>query len=489
MEKNRKTVFANFIWRFMERFGAEIVQLVVAIVLARILSTSDYGTVALMNVFINVLMVFVNSGFNSALIQKKDADIVDFSTVFYTQLALCFILYLGLFVAAPSIARFYKDLSMTPMIRVLGLTLIVAGVKNVQTAYVSRHMQFKRFFFATLGGTVGAAVLGIWMAMNGYGVWALIAQSLFNNTVDTLILWFTVKWRPALVFSKKRLKTLFSFGWKLLVSSLLDRASTSIRSLVIGKVYSKDDLAFYNRGGSWPSLLVNNINASIDSILFPVMSDVQDDKERVKAMTRRSIKVSTYLIAPLLMGLAGCSVPLIRILLTDKWLPTVPYQIIICVNYMFYPIHTANLSAIKAMGRSDLSLKLQVIKISIILATLLVTVRISVMAIALGSIFTSVASQITNSFPNKKLLGYSYFDQLKDILPNVLMAVSMGAVVYSVSFLKLNDWLTLVIQIPLGVLIYVGGSIVFHIDSFHYVLSILSSALKKRKTEHQSSID
>lgn len=481
MKRGKGTVLSNFIWRFMERSGAEIVQFIVSIFLARILEPTDYGTVALMNVFISLLKVFISQSFSVALIQKKDADQLDFSTVFYVQSAFCLVLYLVLFFTAPIIANFYEDPPMTAMIRVLGLTLIISGFKSIQTAYISRNMQFKRFFFATLGGTVGAAFLGIWMAFGGFGVWALIAQSLFNHTVDTIILWVTVKWYPTWEFSFKRLKGLFSYGWKLLASSLLEKSAAELRSLIIGKIYTKADLAYYNRGKSWPSLLVDNINSSIDSVLLPAMSSEQDNRERVKLMTRRSIMVSTFILAPLLMGLAGCGVPLVRIILTEKWLPAVPFQIIFCITSMFYPIHTANLSAIKAMGRSDLFFKLQIIKTSIGLVVLLITVRISVFALACSALFTSVSSQMINSWPNRKLLGYKYSEQLKDILPNILLAMFMGAIVYCVSFLGLNDWLTLVIQIPLGVALYVGGSILFKLESFHYVLGMVKDFLKKRK--------
>lgn len=479
--KQNRGIFSNFIWRFAERVGAQLVQVVVSIVLARILVPEDYGTVALMTIVISILGVFVNCGLGGALIQKKDADDTDFSTVFYAQMVFCIVLYTLLFVAAPWIANYYQVPIIQPMIRVSGLTLIIAGVKNTQSAYVSRTMQFKRFFFATLGGTIGAAVVGIWMAKAGYGAWALIGQSLFNNTVDTIILWFTVKWRPKKVFSFTRLKGLFSYSWKLLISALLDTGYNNLRALIIGKKYSSEDLAFYNKGSSWPNLLVENVNSSIDSVLFPTMSAAQDSAEEVKNMTRRAIKTSVYVMAPLLMGLAFCGTPLVRLLLTEKWLPCVPFQAIFCVTYIFYPIHTANLNAIKAMGRSDLFLKLEIIKKIVGLATILTTMWISVEAMAYSLFFTSIASQIINSWPNKKLLNYRYIDQLKDILPSILLAAAMGVIVYLIQFIGLADWLTLLIQVPLGAGIYIAGSKLFHIDSFEYVLGILKGYLGKRK--------
>lgn len=478
-----RSVLSNFIWRLAERSGAQLVQVIVAIVLARLLMPTDYAVIALMNVFIGVLGIFVNCGLTGALIQKKDADDTDFSTVFYAQMCFCIVLYAVLFFIAPFIAKFYAHPEMTAMIRVLSFTLIIAGVKNVQTAYVSRNMIFKRFFFATLGGTIGAAFVGIGMAYAGLGAWALIGQSLFNNTVDTIILWITVKWRPKRTFSFFRLKGLFGYSWKLLVSSVLDNIYNNLRTLIIGKVYSPNDLAYYNRGNSWPNLIVENVNSSIDSVLFPSMSAAQSDPSQVKAMTRRAIKTSTYVMAPMMMGLAFCGATLVKLLITEKWLPCVPFQTIFCITFMFYPIHTANLNAIKALGRSDLFLKLEIIKKIVGLTALAITVPISVMAMGYSLLFTSLASQIINSWPNKKLLNYGYLEQLKDILPGILLAVAMGFGVHTVEYLKLPGIATLAIQIPLGAVLYVVGSIIFKLESFYYLLGILKSFRKKQNEE------
>ena len=477
MKNLASSVIGNFMWRFAERTGAQVVQLVVSIVLARILAPTDYGTVALMNVFIGILGIFINCGLGGALIQKKDADQVDFSTVFYAQMVFCIVLYLLLFCIAPRIAAFYDKPEMTAMIRVAGLTFILAGIRNTQNAYGSRTMQFKRFFYATLGGTIGAAFVGIGMAKAGLGAWALIGQSLFNNTVDTIILWVTVKWRPMKAFSFQRLKALFSYSWKLLISGILDTVYGNLRSLIIGKVYSAEDLAFYDKGRSWPNLIVDNVNASIDSVLFPSMSAAQDSAQTVKGMTRRAIKTSTYVMAPLMMGLAFCGTPLIRLVLTEKWLPCVAFQWIFCTTYMFYPIHTANLNAIKAMGRSDLFLKLEIIKKIVGLIALAITVPISVMAMAYSLLFTSLAGQIINAWPNKKLLNYGYLEQLKDILPGILPAVVMGFCIYPIQWLGLPDVVTLLIQVPLGAVIYIGLSALLKLESFTYLWGMVKPIL------------
>lgn len=475
-----KTVTKNLFWRFAERFGAQGVSLIVSIILARLLVPEAYGTIAIVTVFTTILNVFVDSGLGNALIQKKDADNVDFSTVFFFNVGMCLVLYVIIFFAAPFIAGFYKDETLTPILRTLCLVVVFSGVRNVQQAYVSRQMIFKKFFFSTLGSTIASAVVGIWFAYLGYGVWALVFQQLTNAVFGTAILWITVNWRPKWRFSFNRLKGLFSYGWKLLVSSLIEAVYNDLRQLIIGNLYSAGDLAFYNRGKQFPDLVVTNINASIDSVLLPAMSAAQDNREAVKAMTRRSIKTATYIMMPLMMGLAVCAEPIVRLILTDKWLPCVPFMQIFCITFSFYPIHTANLNAIKAMGRSDLFLKLEIIKKAVGLVFLLTTMWISPLAMAASLLVSNVFGQIINSWPNKKLLNYSYLEQLKDIVPNMVLTVIMGVVVYCVSLLRLGNILTLIIQVPLGVILYIFGSKLFKLDSFEYVLSILKKFKHKR---------
>lgn len=478
-KENNIKVFSNFIWRFAERCGAQLVSFIVSIVLARILVPEMYGTIALVTVFINILQVFVDSGLGNALIQKKDADNLDFSTVFFANVSFCLILYILMFLTAPLIGMFYNDMSLVPIVRVLSLLLLISGMKNVQQAYVSRNMLFRKFFFSTIGGTIMAAVVGIYMAMQGYGVWALVTQQLLNATVDTLILWITVKWRPQFQFSFSRLKELFSYGWKLLASGLLDTVYNSLRQLIIGKLYTSADLAYYNKGNQLPNLIITNINSSIDSVLFPVMSKKQEDRAHVKNMTRRAIKTSTYIMAPLMMGLAFTSSNVIVLLLTEKWLACIPFLSIFCITYMFYPIHTANLNAIKAMGRSDIFLKLEIYKKIVGLILLLSTMWFGVMAMAYSLLVSSVLSQIINSSPNKKLLNYGYLEQLKDILPNIIMAVIMGVCVKFVPMLCNSVLLTFVVQVLLGAVIYILESVIAKNESFYYVLGIVKGFVKK----------
>ena len=447
MYDNKKTVFSNLIWRFMERCGAQVVSFVVSIVLARILEPELYGTIALITVITSILQVFVDSGMANALIQKKDTDDLDYSSVFYFNVAFCLVLYIGLFFASPLISRIYGSPDLVPVIRVLGLTIVVSGVKNVQQAYVAKTMQFRRFFFSTLGGTLFSAVVGITMAYRGFGIWAL--------------------------FSLQRLGGLVSYGWKLLVSALLDTIYLKISQLVVGLKYTSSDLAFYNKGDQLCLLVVENINSSIDSVLLPVLSAEQDSRDHVREMTSRAIKTSSYIMMPLMMGMAVCAEPLIRLLLTEKWLPCVPYMQVFCAMYAFYPLHTANLNAIKAMGHSDIFLKLEIIKEIVGIGLIFAAMNISVYAVAVSQFVSGLISLVINAWPNRKLLGYKLTKQLRDILPAMLLACLMGVCIYPISLLGLSDWLTLLIQVPLGIAIYVGGSVIFRVDSFSFMLDVL----------------
>lgn len=476
--KTKSNALTGLMWSFLEKFGAQCVTLIVSIVLARLLEPDVFGMIGIVTVFMAVLNVFVDSGLGNALIQKKDADAVDFSSVFFFNILMCTALYLLLFLTAPLISKFFKLPELSPVIRVMGLTLIFSGINNVQKAFVARHLKFKRFFFATLGGTLGAAVVGIFMAVKGYGVWALVGQSLFSSLANTVILWITVKWRPIWKFSYNRFKSLFAYGWKLLAASLLGTVYNNLRQLIIGKMYSAESLAFYNRGYMIPNTFVGSVSSAIDSVLLPVLASAQDDKETVMAMTRRSVRISAYVMWPIMMGIAACSEALISVLLTDKWLPSAPFIIIFCITYAFQPLESANLNAIKALGRSDIYLKLDLLRKTIGFTILVLTMWFGPLVMALSNLFFAVINQIINIYPNKKLLNYSYRQQMADFLPAMLLAAAMFAIVYSIKFFGLANWLTLLIQVPTGVLVYFAGSKLFKFDSFDYIVNTLKS-LKK----------
>jgi len=479
-KKVRNKVFSGLIWKFAERISAQLVTFVVSIVLARLLNPSHYGAIAIVNIFIALANVFVVSGFGNSLIQKKDADDLDFSSVFHFNIIMSIVMYAIVFLCASLIADFYSMPVLTPVLRVMGIRLIVAGINSVQHAYVARHMLFKRFFWSTLGGTLVSGLVGIIMAYRGFGIWALAAQYMVNTTVDTIVLWFTVNWRPKLLFSFKRLGFMFSYGWKLLVSALLETGYNELRSLVIGRMYTPSDLAHYNKGKSFPNLFVTNINSSIQSVLFPAMSNCQDEREKVKSMCRRSIRISSYIMLPLMVGLAFVAKPFVIFLLTEKWLPCVPYLQIACFTMAFMPIHTANLQAIKAIGRSDIFLKLEIAKKGIGIVVLVLVAPYGVMAIATSFIFTTVVGAILNAFPNKKLIGYSYFEQIRDLLNGIIPLLFMSLIVYIIGLINMGNLLKMSTQILFGAIFYILFSLITKNESFNYILSILKSLFKKR---------
>lgn len=475
----QKTV-SGVIWKFAERIGAQLVTLIISIVLARILMPDDYGIIAIVTIFITLCNVFVTHGFGAALIQKKDADEIDFSSMFYVSLLVSIVLYAIIFFTAPFIASFYGNDLISPVLRVMGLRLPIASVNSIQQAYVSRKMDFKKFFFATLGATLVSGAVGIYMALNGFGVWALVAQYLINVFLSTVILVFVVRWFPKLVFSFARVKTLFSYGWKLLVSGLVDTGYKELRSLVIAKKYTSADLAYYDKGRQFPHLLATNVNASLDTVLFSAMSKVQDDREKVKAITRKSIKTGAFLLMPCMFGLAAVATPFVKIVLTDKWLPAVPFLQIMCIVHAFYPIHTANLQAIKAVGRTDLFLVLEIIKKTVGIVSLLISMWFGVIWIAITEMLTTVIASIINAYPNKKLLDYSYIEQVKDILPYMLTSMVMAIVVYLVGLIKINVYLLFIVQIALGVIIYVSISYIFKFEAFKFALDLIKKIFKKK---------
>ncbi len=479
-EVNKSKILSSLFWKLMEQGGAQGIQFLLAIVLARLLLPEDYGIIALVTIFIIIANVFVQSGFSTALIQKKDANETDFSSVFYLSLFVAGLLYVILFFTAPLIAAFYNESQLIPVLRVLSATLFLGAFNSIQNAVIARNMQFKKLFISSVVAIIVSGVVGIFMAYKGFGVWALVVQQLTNRLLVILILWFIVKWRPRLLFSFERVKGLFSYGWKLLVSSLIDNLYMNLRSLIVGKIYNAEMLGFFNRGKQFPALIVTNINGSIQSVMFPVLSSQQDNRPRVKDMVRRSIVTSSFILLPIMVGLAIIAEPLVRILLTEKWLPCVPFLQIFCASYALWPIHTANLQAINALGRSDIFLKLEIIKKILGLAILGVTVFYGVYAIALGGVFSGVISTFINAYPNRKLLNYSYKEQWNDIMPSLLLSLVMGAVVYSVQWLGMPVWPTLIIQVCVGFVLYAGMARIFKLECFTYLLLTWKDILKSR---------
>ena len=481
-ESIKKKTISGVLWKFSESSISQIVNFVISIILARMLLPEDYGIIALVSVFITICDKLVISGFATSLIQKKDADNKDFSTIFYFSLAMSGLLYGLLLVCAPWIADFFnaynKEL-LTAVIRVMGLQIVIVAVNSVQSAYVSRTMQFRRFFWSTLGGTLVSAAVGIWMAYAGYGVWALVAQYLTKAFCGMAVLWFTVRWRPALTFSFERFKTLYRYGWKIFAASMIKVLYNDMRGLVIGKFYSAADLAFYNKGQSFPQLVESNVTGTIDSVFFPAISRKQSSKSEMLSMLRRTIKTSSYVLIPLLVGLAAVATPLVEVLLTEKWLPCVFYLQLLSFSFVLAPVEVENLQAIKAIGRSDLVLKLEIVKKIVGVLLLIVAIPFGVKAIAISFLAGNIFAAIANAYPNRKLLGYRYRQQLLDVLSPLVMSAIMYGAVLAVSFLNLPAMGLLALEILVGAVVYLLLSLITKNESFYYILKTVKGFFHK----------
>ena len=485
MENIRQKTVSNFIWKLMERILAQLVSTVVSIVLARILMPDDYGVVAVVLILINICNVFVSQGFASALIQKKDADELDFSSMFYASLAVSFLIYALICIASPYISAFFGEgyELLTPILRVMGLQIPVSAVKSIQQAYISRRLEFRKFFWATLGGTLISAAVGIIMALKGFGAWALVGQYLTNTVIDTSILTLTVKWRPRRMFSLARIRVLFSFGSKMLFAGLVDEIYTNLRSFVIGKQYSAADLAFYNKGHQFPSLFITNVNSSLMAVLFPVMSRFQSDRERLVEVCRKAIKVSTFVIFPIMAGLAAISENFIAVLLSEKWLPSVPYVRIFCAVFAFYPIYTANLQGIKAIGRSGAYLATELSKKVVGITFLIISIPYGVMGIALSLLFSTMVNYVINGVSAKIVLGYSFVRQVTDILPNLFITAVMAGAVYLLGIPDLAALPALLVQVAGGAAVYALLAFVTKNESMNYILSMWKERKKAQSHE------
>lgn len=480
-EKNiRFKVLSGLIWTLGERIAAQGVSFILSMILARILMPEEYGVIAMVLVFINIANVFVSGGFGEALVQKKNADEMDFSTMFYCALGVSVCIYCILFWGAPYIAVFYNNTQIVWVLRVLAIKIVISAVSTIQHAYVQKHMLFKKFFLSTIGGTIASGIMGIGMAISGFGVWSLVFQYLANTTIDVLILFVTVPWRPKWMFSKRSASVLMTFGGKMVLANFINAIYNELRSLVIGKSYSPSDLAYYNKGNQIPSLVITNVDTSIGNVVFPAMSMTQT-VEQLKNVGRKSMQITSYIIFPLMVGLIIVSEPLIILLLTEKWRACVPYMQILCIYWMTQPIQTANWQIIKAMGRSDICLKLEIIKKTIGICFLLIAMRLGVKAIAISAALYGIISMFANILPNKKLVGYTITEQMKDILPPFFVSIIMGAIVYACSFIELSTVIVLFIQIAVGAGVYVGISYIFKLEAFSYLTGMLSKMIKVQR--------
>lgn len=485
-ENYRGKALSGMAWKFAERILTKIVTGVVSVILARILLPEDYGVISLTTVFITLFDVFVTYGFGVALVQKKNADELDFSSTFYAGFVISTLLYIALFFLAKLIGDFYESPLLCTVLRVLGLRLPISALGTVQNAIVSRRLMFKQFFWASFIGTILSAVVGIWMAYAGYGVWALVGQQLTDIVVDKVFFLFATKWYPKWCFSFRRVKGLLNYGWKILVSGLINTGYVELRSLIIGKMYTKADLAYYDKGKTFPSVIENSIHAPINDVLFPILAKEQDDLARVKDMTRKTITTSCFFIFPAMVGLAVIAPTLVPVVYTAKWNPIVPFMQMLCVSFMFRPMQYANIQAIKAIGKSDVYLKLEIIKKCVGIALLIASLWFGVFWIVFAAVATEIIATVINAIPNKKLLNYSFGEQVKDILPYLLLTLVMGGAVFAMNYLPIRHIVRLVLQMLAGAGLYYLAARLTKPAAYRYCIEMLHDFRSKRKAKNRA---
>ena len=475
----KKKIVSSLIWKFLERGGVQVVQFVVSILIARVLSPNDYGSVALLTIFVSVATVFVQSGLSTALIQKKNADDLDCSSVFYYSIALAIIMYSILFFSSSWISVFFNMPELTSLLRVMSISLFPGAINSLQIAILSRNMQFKKLFYSSISAALFSGVVGLTMAVKGYGPWALVFQQLSYQFVICIVLFFLVRWRPHFVFSFGRTKSLLSYGLKLLLARLIDTLYHNLESLIIGKRFSADILAYCNKGKQFPLTLIDNIDGSVQSVMLPAYSASQDDHETIKSMLRKTVSMSTFFVFPAMVTLAAMGTPMIGLILGDKWLDAVPFLQLYCAVSMLFPLQTANLQAINAIGRSDIYLKLMTIKRLLGIVIMFVSVYIynSPFAVVIAALIIEVAGILVNVSSNVKLFGYHFSEQVKDIMPNLLIASIAGVLAYIVTHLNYSYIITLLLQAFVASITYVFLSKLFKNDSFEYAKTYI---LKKK---------
>lgn len=449
------------------------VKLIVQIVLARLLAPEEFGMLALMLVFVNIGNVIVQSGLNTALVQDPDVEDDDYSTVFWMSFVISLVLYGVIFFSAPYIANFYAMPALVDPLRVLGFILLINAYNAVQIGKLTRDLEMKKIFLGTIVASVVSSVLGIGSALAGLGVWALAIQQLSYQFTNVVANAFQVDWHPRLVFRVGRAKKLFSFGWKLLISGLLNSVSQSLSSLIIGKQFSGYQLGLVSQGEKYPAALGSMLDGVIQPVMLSTIAKVQSDISYARRIMRRALKTSTYLVFPV-MGLFAIVAPtLVPLLFGDQWIESVPFFQLFCIAYALLPVHTTNLQTLVGMGRSDLFLRLEMVKIVVNVACILIAAFVfnDVYFLVGAYIVAAVISMFINAFPNKRVVGYSFGAQIRDIGPSFLLTLAACGAAQLVGLLSLTGFSLLVVQILVFFVVYFGLSLLFRLEEFSYLVS------------------
>lgn len=460
-------------WSSIDRFTTQGISFVFGMLIARMLLPSDYGVVAMLGIFMAVSSCFIDSGFGTALIRKNNRTETDYCTVFYFNIVVAFLFYGLLWLASPYIAAFYELPLLESATKVVGLNLIIGALSGIQSAQLSIAIDFKSRAQISVITTIFTGVVGLWLAYKGYGVWALVFQGLSSNILRTILLWAIVRWVPKLRFSWHSFRELFSFGSKMLASGLLDTVYNNIYTIVIGKFFSANSLGVYSRADGLAQFPSSNITGVLQSVTFPVLSTIQDDEARLADAYKRFLRLSAFVVFPLMVGLAAVADPFIRIVLTDKWEGAIYFLQILCFSLMWYPIHAINLNLLMVRGRSDYFLKLEVIKKILGVATLCVTIPMGLVAMCYGRIFTSVICLGMNTYYTNKLIGYGFGPQMKELSHILVHSLVMCGIVFAIVHYFSNLWLQLLVGILAGAVYYLAGAYMMKFSELDELLSLL----------------
>ena len=469
----QKTV-KGVLWSSLERFSVQGIQFVVMIVMANMLTPHDYGLIAMLAVFIAVSQSLVDSGFSQALIRKQDRTETDNSTVFYFNIVVGLLLYGLLFFSAPLIADFYHEPQLVNITRVIGLSVLINSFVVVQRALLTIKIDFKTQAKAALTAAIVSGGLGIWMAATGFGVWAIVAQQLTNLGVNVVLLWILSHWRPLWSYSWASFNQLFGFGSKLMISGLIDTLYRNIYLIVIGRVFSASDLGYYTRAHQFTDFPSSNLSGIIQRVTYPILCSIQNEDERLSHVYRKFLRLSAFVIFPLMMGLAAVAEPLVLTLLNEQWLFAATLTSIICFQMMWYPIHAINLNLLQVKGRSDLFLKLEIYKKIIGVIILCITIPFGLIAMCVGGFFSSMIALVINTYYTRKLIGVGFLRQMCDLMPTFILSISMGGVVFSmIQFLHLSPLSQLVVGIVVGIIYYIFIARIFRFNEFSELLNLL----------------
>ncbi len=455
------------------------VQFLFGLILARLLSPEEFGLVGMLAIFIVVAQTFVDGGFANALIRNNKRKEVDFSTAFYFNIVVGIVTYLILYISSPYIADFYKMPILEDLAKVLCLNVFINSLGVVQRAKFTIAVNFKSQAKATITSVLVSGLIGIYLAYSGFGVWALVVQSVSQNFLNVCLLWILSRWVPKAEFSVASFKSMFNYGHKILLSALINNIFVNITTLVVGKVYSATYLGNYTRAKQFAAFPSANLTGILGRVTFPILSSIQDDDTRLEKVYRKYLRLMAFIVFPLMMGLAALSKPLILLLLTDKWAAAIPYLQIMCFAMMWYPVHAINLNLLEVKGRSDLFLRIEIIKKIIGVSVLFITIPMGIIYLIIGSVFSSLVSLVINTHYTSKLLKLGFWTQMRDLFPTLLLSLFMGVVVFCSSLLFQDMYLIqLLVGIIVGVFAYALPAYFLKMEEFSEIISLLK--LKKQ---------